>query len=58
MSDTPAPRPPLSPQAVLAQLEDQETDDQIRSLGELLEELTRRLSRAQGEWKLECGSPD
>ena len=48
MSDTPAPQPPLSPQAVLAQLEDQETDDQIRSLGELLEELTRRLSRAQG----------
>ena len=48
MSDTPATRPPLSPLAVLAQLEDQETDDQIRSLGELLEELTRRLSRAQG----------
>ncbi|MFT3942768.1 MAG: hypothetical protein QM705_02930 [Ancrocorticia sp.] len=48
MSDTPAPRPPLHPEAVLAQLADQETDEQIRSLGELLDELTRRLSRAQG----------
>ena len=46
MSDTPAPRPPLSPEVVLAH--HQETDEQIRSLGELLEELTRRLSRAQG----------
>ncbi len=48
MSDTPAPRPFYSSRAVLARLEDQETDEQIRSLGELLEELTRRLSRAQG----------
>lgn len=48
MGDTPAPRPPLNPQVVLAHLEDQETDEQIRSLSELLEELTRRLSRAQG----------
>ncbi|MFT0848597.1 hypothetical protein VR010_12735 [Actinomycetaceae bacterium L2_0104] len=48
MSDTPAPRPPLDPQSALAGLEEQDTDEQIRTLDEMLEELSRRLSRAQG----------
>lgn len=47
MSDTPAPRPPVSPHSVLEGLGGQGTDEQIHSLDQLLDELTRRLSHAQ-----------
>ncbi|MGO1592283.1 MAG: hypothetical protein ACTHW1_07795 [Ancrocorticia sp.] len=43
-----APRAPREADEVLANLDEQDTDAQIGALGELLEDLTHKLGKAQG----------